>query len=206
MRRIVNLLLIAAILVGGFLAWRSGAERARLRAEYVRLVSLAGDLQVTDSTKLHFLAIETGDPLHFAWRVYFPPRYSPRWTGSFYPLFDRYMHMGSAGAQSVIRVRFCENRAESLEVFETFPNRNQGNALGDASLAKLLRNRWNEIEVKLTGENGVEVIDPKNTVVVLRMTLSKALENEARTKLSWSAKRALSDSPVLYELKLIPGR
>src|SRR6478609_5418149 len=105
-RKAIDLILIAAIAVGGFYAWRSGSERMRLRATQERLARKAGDLALNDPTRAHFLALPTGEPLHFAWRVYFP-------AGSSITILDRNGGSSSLGIgsaeQFIARVRIRED-------------------------------------------------------------------------------------------------
>lgn len=62
MRKVINAFLVGAIVVAGLLVWRMNGERVPLRAELARLVRETGELEITDSTKIHILALETGDP------------------------------------------------------------------------------------------------------------------------------------------------
>src|SRR5689334_110913 len=74
--RALDLILLLVILPGGFLAWQSGRQRKRLEDRYERMVRVAGDLAIADPTKVYIRALDMGEPLHFAWRVYLPPNYT----------------------------------------------------------------------------------------------------------------------------------
>ena len=64
------------ILPGCFLAWQSGRERSRLEARYERMVRIAGDLPIEDPSMVYVSAVDTGEPLHYAWHFHLPPNYS----------------------------------------------------------------------------------------------------------------------------------
>ena len=73
--KLLDWFLIIVVLIGGVLTWQTGRERSRLTARHGRLAKLAGDLRIADPSKVYVLALDTGEPLHFAWRMYFPPNY-----------------------------------------------------------------------------------------------------------------------------------
>ena len=74
-RTAIDLVLLVVIAAGGVAALQTGRERSRLESTYERLHRKTGDLPIGDPAWVHVRAIETGDPLHFAWRVYFPSNY-----------------------------------------------------------------------------------------------------------------------------------
>src|SRR5262245_45684962 len=73
-RSVLALLVLAVARAGAVLAWQAGRERARLAAHSDRLVAAAGELPADDPTWLCLKALDTGDPLHFAWRVHLPAK------------------------------------------------------------------------------------------------------------------------------------
>jgi hypothetical protein len=76
--RVLDLYLLIAALIGGTLAWQTGRERSRLSEKYDEPARVTGDLPIADASKVHVRALDTGDPMHFAWRVYYPPPTSSR--------------------------------------------------------------------------------------------------------------------------------
>src|SRR5262245_16479620 len=76
MKNAIDAILVLVVLYGTLLAWQSGRERRRLTNVYDRLARVTGDLRVTVPNKAHFLALETGDPMHYAWRIYVPPNFA----------------------------------------------------------------------------------------------------------------------------------
>jgi hypothetical protein len=198
-RRVLDLLMIVAIAVGGFQVWSSSRERTRLESEYRRLVQETGELPIGDPSKAHLRALETGEPLHFAWRVYLPPKFTVR---------IRDGHGGSSGTSSssrefIARVRFREDQDGNLELYKHFAGGSSRGGFGDPGLAKLLRGRWDKVIVEQFGAGDVATIEPDEPVVLLRLSLPKEMEAEARKTLP---PHVLRDNvlPTFYELKLGP--
>jgi hypothetical protein len=199
--RLLDWLLILALLVGGILAGKTGWERSRLEARHARLARMTGDLPVTDPSKLYFQAIDTGEPLHFAWRVHLPPKYnqvlSCRAGGS----SSSSTSSSSGSTELIARVRLREDEQGLLQVYDHFGGGSSRMGIGDKALAELLRGRWDRVRVEQIGAPELAVVGPDQTVVLLRLTLPDDLEAEARKKLDRSMQQSL---PVLFELVLGP--
>jgi hypothetical protein len=197
--RILDILLLAIIAVGGVSVWKTGQERDRLTAHYGRLAAITGDLKITDPTKVHIQALETGDPMHFAWRVYYPPNYKQSLQNN----------NGFGGTQwsresqeFIARVRFRQNRDGGMEVYTRFAGGSSQGTFGDKPLAKLLVDHWDTIDVEQLGATGLTTLEPDESAVILRLALSKEAEALARTTFSPSMQKHFI--PVFYELGLDP--
>ncbi|APW62262.1 hypothetical protein [Paludisphaera borealis] len=200
----LNILLLVAIASGGFLAWRSGDERGRLTSTYLRLKQITGDFPIEDPSNVHFLALDTGEKLNFAWRVYIPPNYTQvvkllqgnqntSWSSSW----------SSGAVQAIARVRIRENNQGQLMIYTQMPGGSSLMSLGDPALAGFLRDRWNEVRVEQLGTDGVATIAPDKPAVVLRMTLPDSMADEARKKLEpFIVERHV---PVLINMQLDPN-
>ncbi len=170
-RRIVEGSLIVLVLIGGTLAWYTGRERGRLTQHYERLVRMVGDLPLKDASKVHVLALDTGDPRHFAWRVYLPPPYNltfndrsgSLWTSS----------IGSP--ESIFRVRFRQDAQGDMELYEQFGGMSTQSSFGTTELGEFLRSRWEKVKVEQLGAPEVAVLDPDQPAVLLRLTLANDL-------------------------------
>jgi hypothetical protein len=199
--RLLDGLLILALLSGGILAGKTGLERSRLEARHARLARMTGDLLVTDRSKLYFRAIDTGERLHFAWRVYLPPKYnqvlSCRSDGS----SSSSTSLRSGSTEIIARVRLREDEQGQLHVYSHFAGGSSRMGVGDKALADLLRGRWDRVRVEQVGAPELAVFGPDQTIVLLRLTLPDDLEAEARKKLGPSMQQRL---PVLFELVLGP--
>lgn len=197
--RILNVLLVLAIAVGGVLAWRSGEERSRLTKQYRRLARITGDFAIDDPSKLYYLALDTGEPFHFAWRVYLPPKYRQvlKHNGG------HESSMWSDGAvQALARVRIRENEQGQYMIYTQMPGGSSLMGLGDKALADLLRDRWDEVRVEQLGKDGVAVVEPDGSAVLLRLTLPDAIQAEARKTLSSYV--VDEHVPDVVEIKLDP--
>ncbi len=73
--RLLDAILLLIALAGGVFVWRTDQQQARIRAKIERMTRTAGDLVVTDPSRIHVVALDTGEPLHFAWRIYLPAGY-----------------------------------------------------------------------------------------------------------------------------------
>jgi hypothetical protein len=199
MQRWFNRALIAGILLGGLLAWQSGQERTRLQAEYRRLSAITGELAIDDPAKLSIRAIDTGEPLHFAWRVYVPPNYRQivkRSTGG------SSRSSSSSSRQFIARVRFRLDEQGYLSVYSRFAGSSTGETLGDRRLGELLQGGWNKIEAMQLGAGGAASLAAGDSAVLLRLTLPPEMQEAARQGLPADMQNAFV--PVLYELTLGP--
>jgi hypothetical protein len=192
--------LLVVVVIGGVLAGQTAWERSRLLRHYARLVQLTSDLPITDASKVHVHALETGEPLHFAWRVYIPANSKQTMATQF---------AGGRGSSSlngpsefIARVRFRPDREGRMEVYEHFGGTSGRMTFGDQALAGLLRDRWDRVRVEQLGAPGLAVIEPDQPAVFLRLSLPDDLLREARKKHSASTQPQLG--PVLYELNLNP--
>jgi hypothetical protein len=198
--RIPDLILMVALVVGGVLAWQSARERARLKVDYERLVRATGDLPISDPTKAHFRALETGEPLHFAWRVYLPPNYSMivrsnGGTGNY---------SGSGSQDLIARVRFRPDDAGNWEVFRIFAGSSSRGKFCGKELAGLLKGRTDKILVEQLGAKEIAMVEPKGSAVVLRLTLPEAMQAEARKTLpEYEQHRFIPD---LFRLEIGPEK
>ena len=200
MRRGVELVLIAAIAIGGYLAWQTGKERGRLQRTFDRLARKAGDIEIGDPNQVHLRAFPTGEPLHFAWRVYLPASYPAR-------VRVRTGHSSSdtSGSRSqplefIARVRFREDENGVLNMYWKFAGYDRRESVGDRAFATLLRGRWNEVAVEQLGADGVVAIDPDRLITLLRLRLPASFQESAKTALSPDQQKELV--PVFFELQL----
>jgi hypothetical protein len=190
--RITDGILLVLILLGGGLAWHSGREQGALRAEYARLTRKTGELTIGDPRQVHILAVETGDPLHFSWRVYVPPNYQQ---------IIRHQNGSSSGSSSearefIARVRFRCDQPGPIQVYTQFAGSSSRSSLGDAEVGRLLRDHRDKIQVEQLGAPGLTTLGPQESAVMLRLTLPAELHKTAEVK--------TLHSPVLYELEIGP--
>ncbi len=173
LRRVIDVVMFAVVLVGGVLAWRTGAERKRLEGEIARLVRAAGDLTIVDPAKIHVQAIGTGEPLHFAWRVYIPGN-----AQVFVRSSDGNFTSVSGDPQEFIARVNLRNRPERgiIEAFHQFGNSISHSSIGSPELAAFLRGHEPELRVEQLGVGKVSVISTDEPAVLLRLAWPESLK------------------------------
>jgi hypothetical protein len=75
----INTTLLVITVIGTVFAYRAGNKHRQLLAEQAQLEAEFGQMPIADPSKVYVLALETGEELHFAWRVHFPAKFYPRW-------------------------------------------------------------------------------------------------------------------------------
>ncbi len=177
-----TLLLIA--LVGGVVVLYTSREQGRVRAKSERLSRSAGNLVITDPSKVHVLALDTGEPLHFAWRVYLPADYE---------LFTRVMPAASVGSlvpgtsparELILRVRFREDSEGDLNLYQSRENSSSRQSFGDPALSKVLHGRFDKVLVEQLGTHGAVSVGMDEPLDLLSLTVPADLETEVRNELS----------------------
>ena len=170
--RILHFALIVAIVVGAVLAWRTSEERSRLTTTYRRLAQITGDFPIDDPSKVYFLALDTGEDLHFAWRVYLPPNYTQIVKDN---VGNQATSWWGGASQTIARVRIREVDQGRLEIYTRFLGGSSRMSFGDQGLADLMRGRWDEVRIEQLGTGGVATIAPDEPAVLLRMTLPDSM-------------------------------
>src|SRR5262249_50752170 len=151
-----------------------------LAAHHDRLVAAAGELPADDPTLIYLKALDTGDPLHFAWRVPLPAktnlegrsRTGSGWSGGTWS--------GSDPMDFIARVRFREDEQGMMNVYTKFVGGSSRSGIGSPGLARLLREHARELIVEQVGKPGVAVLDPKarTPTVLLRVALPGSLRDK----------------------------
>jgi hypothetical protein len=193
----LNALVWVVIVVGAVCLWRSSSEHFQLQAEADRLQALTGNLVPADPTQIYVRAIKTEDPLDFAWRVYFPPGYQLQ-------MRHRHGSSSSSGNTSAIngiaRVRLREVDGV-MQIYHRLPN-SSGLSSTNPDLQQFLRGRWDRLEVEQLGKERLEQLDPKNELVLFRLTLPEDLQKEAEPKLQKGMRSEFM--PSVFEIRVGP--
>ena len=186
LRNGIDLVLLAAVLVGGVLSWQAGQERSHLATQHARLVAAAGELPVDDPTLVYLKALDTGDPLHFAWRVHLPAK-------THLDFRCRRANGSTAGSwvcstptDFIARVRFRVDDQGVVDVYTRFLGASSRSGGGNPGLARLLREHARELKVEQVGASGVAAFDPteKKPRVLLRVVLPDSLRRKPPPDLS----------------------
>jgi hypothetical protein len=167
MLRVFNVLLLLAALVGGCLAIQAGCENQRLRAEHRVLKAEVGLVSVGDPDQVHVVAIDTGDPLDFAWQIYMPARLKLHWEANFHQSRSSGTHGG--GNQDayfdLLRVRLREKSDGRHEVW--FKQRGGSSLMGISS---------QDFELFKQGKVVIEQLGVQGSAVVERYQVGTLLQ------------------------------
>src|SRR3954447_22163269 len=115
--RILDVILLLTVLIGGVLAWQTGRERGRLAERHRHLARVTGDLPIEDPSKVYVLALDTGEELHYAWRIYFPRNARLIVTDN---AGSQSSSWSSTPAEFIARVRIREDDQRRFEVYYRF--------------------------------------------------------------------------------------
>ena len=179
MRNAIDLILAAAILIGGALALRAGRERAGLSEHHARLVAAAGELPVEDPNLIYIKAIDTGDPLHFAWRVHLPANINLKIQTRTGGGSSSNASWRSSADDFIARVRLREDEPDQVHVYTKFAGGGGYSGFGSPALARLLREHGRDLKVEQLGRSGAPTLDPNapNPTILLRLGLPETLRS-----------------------------
>jgi hypothetical protein len=196
MRYVTDALLVAALIVGLALAWRTGRERATLRAQHQALVAEVAELPDADAALVRIQALPTGDPMDFTWRFHLPAGYPlDLRTGS-----GSCWSTNSDAIEGIGRVRFRPDDNGRLMVYKQFGGGSGLMSIGNPAFGRYIREHWHELRVEQIGANGATTLRPDEVALVLRLTLPDArVEELKRDHSDWVAWEIV---PVVYELRL----
>ncbi len=199
-RRIIDLTLILAILLSAYRSWQSSQERNRLINSYNHLYKITGAFPIQDPTQLHIVALETTDPLSFAWRFYVPPNDNPEVrtdSGSGYSAFG--LNPGSEASEFIARVRLRHTPNGGTQVYTNFGSTSGFTTLGTPAGNLLTPDRWNDVKVEQLGIPQMAILRPNQSTVLLRLTLPDDLAAEARKQ-----HPNQPFNPVFFQISIVP--
>ena len=196
MIRLINITLSFLAIVGAIAAFRESSSNEGLMKEYRALAAETGYLDVSDSSKVHVVALPSEDPLHFRWRIYLPNKCSINWrTNQWGDVSD-----SSTGPSDFIaQVRLRIDDGGYVRVFKDLEAYGGVGSLGGREFQEFMLERWHEVEIMQLGSDGPASLDPEDVTTLLRIQMTKKMADEAESVLpaSW-AKQIV---PVLYQLQ-----
>ncbi|MEA1952142.1 MAG: hypothetical protein U9N87_12210, partial [Planctomycetota bacterium] len=154
--KILNALLLIAAIFGGVCTFQKSRQHRDLLTEINGLESKVGELAIVDPSKVHVRAIDTGEDLHFAWRIYLPAGFRATWQ---HRNGGNSMTTRSDPCEFIARLRVYEgdqdglasHRNGRLHVYYKGSGGSSRATLGDRKLADMLRGRLSEIKVEQLG-------------------------------------------------------
>jgi hypothetical protein len=187
--RSFEILLVVALIVGGLLVSQSIFKKADLTREHDRLMQKTGQLTVGDPTRVHLRALETGEPMSYAWRAYFPPNYSFGYTCS--------SGSGGMGSHSdawegILRVRFREIDG-NLQLYYRFAGGSGLRSFGSSGFRELRKANPDlpkQLVVEQLAKDGPVDFATDEMQTLIKIKLPEELLPEAKKKLGdWEYKR-----------------
>ncbi|MFO0821143.1 MAG: hypothetical protein U1A77_24575 [Pirellulales bacterium] len=182
MPSIIDVALVCLLIVGAFMAWRSGVERRQLEAHLAHLQTCVEEIDLVDPTKVHIRAIDTKQPFHFAWRVYLPPAFDAKIRSRFT------LSGGSSWSSStstnaahfIARVRIRKNDFGEWEIYEAFHQGSSRSSLGSPKIQELFDKYGEAIPFEQLGANQTEVFAPHESRELLKILLPMAVREELK--------------------------
>ncbi len=160
-----------------------------------RLAKIAGDLVVVDRAKTHWLALDTGEPMHFAWHVYTPANCRLIFRSD----IDQEASFTFPQGEMIVRLRLHDDLQGNKLVFINFTGHSSYTYSLDATVSGLMRDYEKTLKIEQGGALATGVVDPARPFVLLRITLPQEAVSEAEKKLDDRLRKKL---PVLYELTI----
>jgi hypothetical protein len=181
MQRVIEIVVIVLIVIGGLVLWRTTVRRDELQREHDRLAAKTGSLAIKDLDKVHIRAIDTGDPLHFAWRAYFPANYQWSYTSK----SGSGMSSSSSPHETILRIRLREIDGR-LMLYTRFGGGSGLQGFGSGKLQELFKENpdWpQQLRVEQLAADGPLVFAADEAHTLMKLSLSPELLAEAKKKL-----------------------
>lgn len=182
--RIVSLLLLTIALIGGYYAWQSGTERAGLLSQIARIEKRIGSFPIVDPTLVHVQAIETQQPLEFAWRIYLPANFKMTRVQTFNQSGSSSWGSSSSSVASefIARVVLREHNG-SLECFTSFNHSSGVSSTQSPIHTVAIREHWNNLNIDQLGKPTLAIFQPDEETTLLRIALPSELFESLKSKL-----------------------
>jgi hypothetical protein len=166
MVRILNTLLLLIAVVGVFFAWQAHTKFEPTRREHERLTAKVGRLPIEDATKVHVLAIETKEPLDFAWQVHVPANFDWKWQTT------QFQHntSTSSGKVQASRVELVRVRFRKIDGQWHVWNKMLGSSGVTSSSDAELLERPELLHIEQLGVGKLTAIEPDEVVTLLNIT------------------------------------
>lgn len=197
----VDLGLVVLLVVGAGFAWHSGQKRWQAESELARLRTLIGEIDVVDPGKVHIQALNTGEPLHYAWRIYLPAGFNSK-IASYFTLAGGNSWSSSSSTKPehfLARVRFRRTESGEWEVYKKFHQGSSRSSLGNRALSDLFDKHGAQLVVEQAGVGEVLVFAPHETRDLLRILLPPSVQDEYR---QWYQGQASEKFPEIMSVSI----
>jgi len=191
--RTVSFVLLTITLIGGYFAWQSGQERAALLSQIARIEKRIGSFPIVDPTLVHVRAIDTQQPLEFAWRIYLPAHFKMTNAQTFDPSGTNYYHYsGSEPSEFIARVILREHNG-SMECYTSF-NFSSGVSSTQNPLHLIaIREQWEHLHIEQLGKPELAKFQPNEEMPLLRISLPSELFESLKLKHKDSKSQSMTE-------------
>jgi hypothetical protein len=124
-----------------------------------------GRLPIEDPTKVHLLALDTGDPLEFQWHVYIPAGVDAIWKLEYPGGSSTSSGMTSVSQTSLVRVRFRETGGR----WQMWAQYGQGSSLADFQDGALF-DQAESLVFEQLGQGTTTVLEMDQIATLLKIT------------------------------------
>jgi len=146
-------------------------ELASVEKEHRRLVAMHGELEIKDTSKYLVTSVDTGDPMDFQWRTYYPAGLELEEYHEFAGTTRGPNVFQTYGIESIVRCRF-DFRDDGVLRAHYLRRRGSGlELLSNRKFKEFLWDHWSELEITRLGEAGpVEIaIDRPLELLTIRV-------------------------------------
>lgn len=196
MIRLINITLAILTIFGAITAFRDSSRHRELLERHRALAAQSGYLEVSDSSKVHVVALPSEDPLHFRWRIYLPDKCTVVWKTN--------QWWGGSGSSTgpqdfIAQVRIRKNDNGFVRVFKDLEAHGAVGSLGGRELQDFMRDRWDDIEILQLGSDGPAAVEPDELATLLRLQFPKDTADDVAAVLATRGARQWL--PVLYQVQ-----
>ncbi len=172
MPRFLNVLFLLITIVGIVFVCRVRTDYIATRHEYARLSAKVGRMPIVDKTKAHVRALQTDDPLDFAWHVYTPPNWDGTWQHQVLRQGRGKHHsMNSMPVTGLCRVRFRKIDGK-WRVWRKYLN---GSEVSEVSFGATY-DQPQSLRIEQLGQKQVEVVSADEITTLLKITTDYPLQ------------------------------
>jgi hypothetical protein len=184
----IDFLLIVLTAVGALKSCESSRTLATLQRRYSRTVELIGELPISDTSKVHILALPQDNPLHFAWRIYVPENrqcnvqtthHSGGSSGS--------MGSSSKGTREFLFQASIHGLDEGrISFFKKYDAGSSQSGLGNPTAAKFLLENFSQFTVEQGGAKEIAMLARGEKLTLLQIRIPPALAKEFQQTLGYA--------------------
>lgn len=180
--RLINLTLLLLAAVGFLFTFRARSELRTVRGEHDRLAAQFGTLDVEDPEKYYVVRIDTGDPMHFAWRIYRPDKLRMETRATSMSGSSRARSSSGPAGEEIVRVRFRIDEW-GMRVFSKRQGSSSTFGLGDPRTDGFLKKHWEELDIEVMGDGEAVEATTDQVLKLLSIRVPDSLAAQANQEI-----------------------